>query len=73
MLTMNVEASVNEYFACTLAIVNKLRANKGKMDDVAIIEKILRFMTSKFNYVMCFIEEPNNSIFLPSMNYKIAF
>nr|DAD32269.1 TPA_asm: hypothetical protein HUJ06_011120 [Nelumbo nucifera] len=60
MLNMKVGESVNEYFARTLAIVNKLRANKGKIDDVAVIEKILRSMTSKFDYVVHSIEESND-------------
>ena len=48
---------MNEYFARTLTIVNNLRANKGKLDDVSVIEKILRSMTPKFDYVVCSIEE----------------
>ena len=30
------------------------------MDQVVIIEKILRFMTSKFDYVVCLVEKSNN-------------
>lgn len=60
MLNMKVGESVNEYFARTLTLVNKLRANRGKIDDVGVIEKILRSMTSKFDYVICYIEESND-------------
>lgn len=60
MLNMKVGESMNEYFARLLAVVNKLRANKGKMDDVAVIEKILRSMTPKYDYVVCSIEESND-------------
>ncbi|KAI9186120.1 hypothetical protein LWI28_013935 [Acer negundo] len=48
---MKVCESVNEYFAPILAMVNKLRVNKGTMDDVAVIERILRSMKPKFDYV----------------------
>ncbi|GKA00598.1 retrovirus-related pol polyprotein from transposon TNT 1-94, partial [Tanacetum coccineum] len=57
MLGMHDGESVNEYFARTLTIVNKLRVCKAKIEDVDVIEKILRSMTPKFNYVVCSIEE----------------
>ncbi|KAI9191241.1 hypothetical protein LWI28_005681 [Acer negundo] len=60
MLNMKMGESVNEYFARTLAMVNKLRVNKGMMGDVAVIEKILRSITPKFDYVVCYIEESND-------------
>lgn len=60
MLNMKIGESVNEYFARTLSVVNKLRINKGKMDDVAVIEKILRSMIAKYDYVVCSIEESND-------------
>ncbi|KAA8546287.1 hypothetical protein F0562_002974 [Nyssa sinensis] len=60
MLNIKVGESVNEYFGHTLVVVNKLRANKGMMDDVTVIEKILISMTPKFNYVVCSIEESND-------------
>ncbi|CAL2240039.1 unnamed protein product [Prunus armeniaca] len=60
MLNMKIGESVKEYFARTLSVVNKLRVNKGKMDDVAVIEKILRSMIAKYDYVVCSIEESND-------------
>ncbi|XP_068319497.1 uncharacterized protein [Pyrus communis] len=51
---------VNDYFGRTLAIANKMRTHGEKMDDVVIIEKILRSMISKFDYVVCSIEESND-------------
>jgi len=60
MLQMKVGESVNEYFARTLTIANKKRIHGEKMDDVAVIEKILRSMTPKFDYVVCAIEESND-------------
>ena len=60
MLHMKVGEIVKKYFAHILVVVNKLRVNKGTMDDVAIIEKILRSMISKFDQVVCSIEESNN-------------
>jgi len=59
-LQMKTGESVNEYFARTLTIANKKRIHGEKMDDVAVIEKILRSMTTKFDYVVCAIEESND-------------
>ncbi|RVX23984.1 Retrovirus-related Pol polyprotein from transposon TNT 1-94 [Vitis vinifera] len=60
MLNMKVGESVNEYFARTLTIANKMRVHGEKMEDVVVIENILRSMTPKFNYVVCSIEESND-------------
>ena len=57
VLNMKVGESVNEYFARTLTIANKMRVHGEKIEDVVVIEKILRSMTPKFNYVVCSIEE----------------
>ena len=53
VLHMKAGESVNEYFARTLTIANKMRVHGEKMADVLVIEKILRSMTSKFDYVVC--------------------
>ena len=51
---------MNEYFTRTLTIANKMRIHGEKMEDVAVIEKILRLMTPKFDYVVCSIEESHD-------------
>ncbi|RVW48894.1 Retrovirus-related Pol polyprotein from transposon TNT 1-94 [Vitis vinifera] len=60
MLNMKVGEYVNEYFARTLTIANKMRVHDEKMEDVVVIEKILRSMTPKFDYFVCSIEEFND-------------
>ena len=54
---MKVGESVNEYFTQTLTIAKKMKANGEDKGDVAVVEKILRSMTPRFNYVICSIEE----------------
>ena len=55
ILHMKAGESVNEYFAQTLTIANKMKANGDDKGDVAGVEKILRSMTPKFDYVVCSI------------------
>ncbi|XP_070045644.1 uncharacterized protein [Nicotiana tomentosiformis] len=40
-----------------MAIANNMQINGEKLEDVTIIEKILRSMTAKFNYIVFSIEE----------------
>ncbi|XP_027155354.1 uncharacterized protein LOC113755580 [Coffea eugenioides] len=56
--------SVNEYIARVLVITNKMKANGEELKDVAVVENILRSMTPKFNYVVCSIEESNDTSIL---------
>ncbi|BBH03053.1 transposable element gene [Prunus dulcis] len=44
-------------FARTLTVAKKMRIHGDRMEDVTVIEKILRSMTPKYNYVVCSIEE----------------
>ena len=60
VLHMKTGESVNDYFGRTLIIANKMRTHGERMVDVVIIEKILRSMTSKYDYVVCSIEESND-------------
>ena len=43
-----------------LTIASKMRTHGERMDDVVIVEKILRSLTSKYDYVVCSIEESND-------------
>jgi hypothetical protein len=52
--------SVTDYFSRTMAIVKKMRIHGDKAEDVSIVEKILRSLTPKFNFVVCSIEEAND-------------
>ncbi|CAL9003641.1 unnamed protein product [Prunus brigantina] len=60
VLHMKVAESVNNYFGRTLTIANKMRTHGEQMNDVIIVEKILRSMTTKYDYVVCSIEESND-------------
>jgi len=52
--------SVTDYFSRTMAIVKKMRIHGDKAEDVSIVEKILRSLTPKFNFVVCSVEEAND-------------
>jgi hypothetical protein len=60
LLGMKDGESVDEYFRRTLTIANKMKTHGERMEQIVIIEKILRSMTTKFDYVVCSIEESNN-------------
>ncbi len=49
--------TVSDYFARVMTVANKMRVHGEKMDDVKIVEKILRSLSEKFNYIVCSIEE----------------
>ncbi|MCI09959.1 retrovirus-related Pol polyprotein from transposon TNT 1-94, partial [Trifolium medium] len=60
ILGMKDAETIDEYFARTLAIANRMAAQGETMDSIKIVEKILRSLTPKFNYVVCSIEESND-------------
>ncbi|XP_022958903.1 uncharacterized protein LOC111460051 [Cucurbita moschata] len=61
---MKVGESVNEYFARTLSIANKMKLNGENKEDVEVVGKILRSMTPKFDYIVCSIEESKGTTIL---------
>lgn len=52
--------NVDEYFGRTLTIANKMKAHDKRMEQIVIVEKIIRSMKPRFDYVVCSIEESNN-------------
>ena len=57
MLHIKAGESVNDYFGRIFTTTNKMRIHSERMEDMVIIEKILRSMTPKYNYVVCSIKE----------------
>jgi transposase InsO family protein len=60
ILRMKEDESVNDYFGRVLAIVNKMKIQGEDIRQRVVVEKILRSMPRKYNYVVCAIEESNN-------------
>ncbi|KAL4579260.1 hypothetical protein LXL04_015398 [Taraxacum kok-saghyz] len=60
LLTMKEGEHVDSFLGRTLAIVNKMKSNGEKMDQSTVVNKVLRSLTTKFNYVVCSIEESND-------------
>lgn len=60
VLAMKQGESVNDYFGRVMTIANDMRNCGEDMTDVKIVEKILRTLTEKWNYIVCSIEEAND-------------
>ncbi|XP_020598756.1 uncharacterized protein LOC110038304 [Phalaenopsis equestris] len=57
VLHMKESKLVSNYFSRVVTISNQLKRNGQKLEDVAIIEKILRFLDSKFDSITTIIKE----------------
>jgi hypothetical protein len=56
-LEMKTCENITEYFAKVMTIASKMRIYGEQMRDVTIVEKILRSLIDRFNYIVCLIEE----------------
>ncbi|XP_024042016.1 uncharacterized protein LOC112099140 [Citrus clementina] len=56
-LEMRSGEGATEYFSKVMTVANKMSIYGEDMQDVKVVEKILRSLTEKFNYVVCSIEE----------------
>lgn len=57
ILEMKTGESVNDYFSRVVLVANNMRNTGEVLKDTSIVEKILRTLTEKFNYIVCSIEE----------------
>jgi hypothetical protein len=61
VLWMKEDESVNDFFSKTLVIANKMTTHGVSLTQSQIVEKILRSMTTKFEYVVCSIEQSSDT------------
>ncbi|GAU26636.1 hypothetical protein TSUD_102440 [Trifolium subterraneum] len=61
VLWMKEDESVNDFFSRTLVIANKMTTHGESLTQSQIVEKILRSMIAKFEYVVCSIEQSSDT------------
>lgn len=71
MLHMKEDETVDEFFLRSLAVVNKMKAQGEPIEQLTVVEKILRSMNSRFEYVVCSIEEGNDVMTMTLEELKV--
>jgi len=56
-----------------IAVANNMKVNGENKSDIEVVEKILRSNTPKFNYVVCSIEEAQDTGNISSVNCKAVW
>ena len=54
---MRESESISDYCTRVKVIVNQMRRYGDKIEEVHVVENILRSLTPKFDYVVCVIED----------------
>lgn len=57
---MTEDEHIFDYYSRLVLIVNKMRRNGEKMEDVHFMKKLLHSLSSKFEHVVAAIEESKN-------------
>lgn len=58
---MKTGESVIDYISKVMSVANKMKLHGENMKDVTIVEKIIRSLNEKFNYIVCLIEESKDT------------
>eukprot|EP00257_Ricinus_communis_P023801 XP_015583886.1 uncharacterized protein LOC107262454 [Ricinus communis] len=57
ILEMKEGETIVEYFSRVMMVANNMHNNGETMQDTQIVEKILRTLTERFNYIVVSVEE----------------
>ena len=64
-LEMKSGENVFDYFSRVMSVANRMRVYGEQLVDTTIVEKILRSLTEKYNYIVCSIEESKDIDAMP--------
>jgi gag-polypeptide of LTR copia-type len=73
-IVMKEGESIGDYLTRILAVVNQMKSFGEKIEDVRVVEKILRSLNVKFNHVVVTIEESKDidSIMVDELNESLV-